>query len=80
MALSTHSKGNSLELYDSRKNAQYLFKDSLYSGHGVVWNERLQRLFALGFDELRLYRLADGNSAKPVLVLEKAGNCPAKGA
>lgn len=79
VALSTHSKGNSLELYDSRKNAQCLFKDSLYSGHGVVWNERLQRLFALGFDELRLYRLADGNSAKPVLVLEKSWKLPGEG-
>ncbi len=79
VALSTHAMGNSVELYDSKKSAQRLFKDSLYSGHGVIWNEKLQRLFALGFDELRLYRLADWNSAKPLLVLEKSWKLPDEG-
>lgn len=79
VALSTHAKGNSMELYDSKKSAQRLFRDSLYSGHGVVWNEKLQRLFALGFDELRSYRLADWNSTKPLLVLEKSWKLPDEG-
>lgn len=79
VALSTHAKGNSIELYDSKKSAQCLFKDSLYSGHGVVWNKKLQRLFALGFDELRSYRLAGGNGAGPLLVLEKSWKLPDEG-
>lgn len=79
VALSTHTMGNSIELYDSRKSAQRLFRDSLYSGHGVIWNEKLQRLFALGFSELRSYRLADWNSSKPLLVLEKSWKLPDEG-
>ncbi|WP_114792026.1 DUF6528 family protein [Niabella yanshanensis] len=79
VALSTHAMGNSLELYDSKKSAQRLFRDSLYSGHGVVWNGKLQRLFALGFDELRSYRLADWNSVKPLLVLERSWKLPDEG-
>ncbi|MGE9312152.1 DUF6528 family protein [Niabella sp. CJ426] len=79
VALSTHAMGNSVELYDSKKSAQRLFRDSLYSGHGVIWNEKLQRLFALGFDELRLYRLVDGKSTKPVLQLEKSWKLPDEG-
>ncbi len=79
VALSTHRNGNSIEVYDSKKSAQCLFKDSLYSGHGVVWNKKQQRLFALGFNELRSYRLADWNSAKPLLVLEKSWKLPDEG-
>lgn len=79
VALSTHTKGNSIELYDSKKSAQCLFKDSLYSGHGVVWNEKQQRLFALGFDELRSYRLVNAKSTKPLLQLEKSWKLPDAG-
>lgn len=79
VALSTHSMGNSIELYDSRKSEKRLFRDSLYSGHGVVWNEKYQKLFALGFDELRAYRLADWNSTRPALILEKSWKLPDEG-
>lgn len=79
VALSTHTMGNSIELYDIRKSAQRLFRDSLYSGHGVIWNEKLQRLFALGFSELRSYRLANWNSSKPLVVLEKSWKLPDEG-
>ncbi|MGN7784974.1 DUF6528 family protein [Niabella sp. 22666] len=79
VALSTHAMGNSVELYDSKKSGQRLFRDSLYSGHGVIWNEKLQRLFALGFSKLRSYRLVDWNSSKPLLVLEKSWKLPDEG-
>ncbi len=79
VALSTHAQGNSIELYDSKKSAHCLFRDSLYSGHGVVWNEKVKRLFALGFNELRSYRLANWSSSKPLLVLEKSWQLPDEG-
>ncbi|MCH5714924.1 DUF6528 family protein [Niabella hibiscisoli] len=79
VTLSTHAKGNSIELYDSKRNAYCLFKDSLYSGHGVIWNEKLKRLFALGFNELRSYCLVNWNSPKPLLVLEKSWPLPDEG-
>lgn len=57
VANSTHPQGNSLEIYKRTEPEKILFKDSLYSGHGVVWNAQHNLLFALGFKELRAYRI-----------------------
>ena len=62
VALSTHKKGNALEIYDIDQPEKVMFRDSLYSGHGIVWNEKLQRLYALGYKELREYELVDWNT------------------
>lgn len=67
VALSTHKKGNSLELYDVKCPEKILYRDSLYSGHGVVWNEKRQSLYALGFSELREYKLKDWQTDMPSL-------------
>lgn len=79
VALSTHDKGNSIELYDKGKPNKVLFKDSLYSGHGVVWQAKQEKLFALGYDELRAYTLTDWNTEKPKLVLSNTWKLPGKG-
>jgi hypothetical protein len=67
VALSTHKKGNALEIYDIDAPEKLVFRDSLYSGHGVVWNEKRQSLFALGYKELREYKLNDWNTENPSL-------------
>lgn len=67
VALSTHKKGNALEIYDIDTPEKVVFRDSLYSGHGVVWNEKRQRLYALGYKELREYELADWKTDRPSL-------------
>lgn len=67
VALSTHKKGNALEIYDIDTPEKVVFRDSLYSGHGVVWNEKRQRLYALGYKELREYELADWETDRPSL-------------
>lgn len=79
VVLSTHREGNSIELYDINKPEQRLYKDSLYSGHGVVWNDTYKRLFVLGFDELRCYSLKDWDSRQPGLTLEKTWKLPEEG-
>jgi uncharacterized protein DUF6528 len=79
VALSTASGGNSIELYDVNKSEKVIFKDSLYSGHGVVWMPEMKRLFALGFDELRSYSLKDWDSEKPELQLMKKWKLPDNG-
>ncbi len=79
VALSTHKAGNSLEVYDLAEPEKRLFKDSLYSGHGAVWNKYTKRLYALGFDELRAYKLQKRHSRKPALVLEKTWKLPDEG-
>ncbi|WP_300601409.1 DUF6528 family protein [Niabella sp.] len=79
VALSTHPQGNSIELYNLNQPEQRLFRDSLYSGHGVVWNEKHKRLFALGFNELRAYSLKDWDSPHPGLQLEEHWKIPSEG-
>jgi len=79
VALSTAQEGNSLELYDEKMPEEVLFRDSLYSGHGVVWIEERRRLFALGGRELRSYSLENWDSQKPGLKLEQSWNLPDEG-
>lgn len=67
VALSTHAQGNSLEIYSATQPEKVLWKDPLLSGHGVIWNENHQRLYALGFSELRAYSLQDWETPTPSL-------------
>jgi hypothetical protein len=62
--------GNRLVVFDVREPGRELFTTELYSGHGAVWDAARSRLWALGETELRAYRLADWDSARPSLALE----------
>lgn len=79
VANSTHSKGNSIELYDINKPEKVICKDSLYSGHGVVWNKKNKKLYALGYDELREYTLQNWESDSPALELNRYWKLPDEG-
>ena len=76
VALSTARGGNSIELYDMDKPGVVLFKDSLYSGHGVVWIPETEQLYALGYSELREYSLKNWNTEEPALHLENTWKIP----
>lgn len=76
VANSTHKRGNSLELYDIDKPEVVLYRDSLYSGHGVVWMKERKSLYALGYDCLREYKLKDWASEKPSLELINTWTLP----
>ena len=76
IALSTHPQGNSLEVYDINRPDQMLFRDSLYSGHGVVWMPQEKRLYALGFNELRAYEVHALPGDSVSLSLDKAWTLP----
>lgn len=65
-AASTNPKGNSVMIFDINKSEKLLFKDSLYSGHGVVWDNNRKTLFALGYDVLREYRIYDQHKLEKV--------------
>lgn len=78
VALSTHPKGNSVEIYDISKPEQVLFRDSIYSGHGAVWMPEKERLYILGYTELRAYSLKDWQTPSPELVLERSWIIPVK--
>jgi len=79
VALSTAEKGNAVELYDVNRPEDVLFRDSLHSGHGVVWIDKLQTLFALGGSELRAYNLENRESPAPRLSLVESWKIPGEG-
>jgi len=79
VVLSTDPKGNSIELYDINNSEKVVFKDSLYSGHGVVWMNSMKKLFALGYNELRSYALKNWNSENPELILAEKWKLPDNG-
>ncbi|MDR2233462.1 MAG: DUF6528 family protein [Tannerella sp.] len=76
VALSTNPQGNRLNVYDTNRSDKVLFSDSLYSGHGAVWNDKRQRLYTLGYDNLREYSLVNWDTASPSLKLEKKWTIP----
>jgi len=67
VALSTNPAGNSLEIYDLSDCSKPIIRDTMYSGHGVVWNQKRKSLFTLNYDELREYKLRRWNSSTPSL-------------
>ena len=79
VANSTGKGGNSIEIYDANKSDVVLFKDSLYSGHGVTWMAARKTLYALGYDELRAYSLKNWDKKRPSLVLLKKWTLPDTG-
>ncbi len=79
VALSITENGNQLQIYDVNQSNNVLFSDSLYSGHGVVWIAQRNLLYALGYDELRAYSLADWDTPNPALKLEEKWTLPATG-
>jgi hypothetical protein len=67
VAASTNAQGNRLVLFDVSQSDKPLWHDELYSAHGVVWDAHRQILWALGYDQLRAYHLADWDSVTPKL-------------
>lgn len=76
VANSTHKEGNNLELYEVGKSEQRLFTDTLYSGHGTVWDAKRETLFVLGYQLLKAYSLENWASDSPRLKLENSWTIP----
>ena len=70
--------GDKLVLFDLKGGAQPVWKTPLHSAHGVVWDAQRGVLWALGFDELRRYTLADWDTAHPSLALKSTHPLPAE--
>ena len=79
VALSTHPQGNSVELYDIAHPKQRICRDSLYSGHGVVWMSQEERLYALGYDTLRSYKINSLPNDSVSLLPDKTWTLPSIG-
>jgi hypothetical protein len=76
-AASTSRDGNKVMLFNIDQPNEVLYKDSLYSAHGTVWDRKRKRLYALGYDVLREYALV--SKGKPALQLKKEWKLPHTG-
>lgn len=61
--------GNRIVVFDIATMRE-LTSDPLVSAHGLVWDDERAFLWALGYDELRAYRLTDGRNGKHSLTVE----------
>jgi hypothetical protein len=68
--------GDHVEVFDLQGAAVPVLRVPLHSAHGVLWDGLRQCLWALGFDELRRYRLVDWSSEKPSLQLDGSWRLP----
>jgi hypothetical protein len=75
-SVSQSPRGNRLVLFDVRKPQKEVFSERLESAHGVVWDDERQVLWALGYEELRAYRLHNWQSASPALRREATFELP----
>lgn len=66
-SVSAPGTGNLLVLFNAAESEKELFSDELRSAHGVVWDAKRKILWALGYDELRAYRLEEWDSDAPRL-------------
>jgi hypothetical protein len=77
MAEGTPEAGhNAVQIYDISRPDEPLFRDSIYSGHGIVWNESRSRLYVLGYGELREYSLKNWETKAPELKKENVWTLP----
>lgn len=68
--------GDHVEVFDLRGAETPVFRIPLRSAHGVLWDDGRQCLWALGFDELRRYRLSGWSSDRPSLEPDQSWRLP----
>lgn len=54
-------------LFDEKTPKQILWSDRCRSAHGIVWDAKRQRVYALGFGQIQVYTLADWKTKSPSL-------------
>ena len=80
VAGSTGRGGNCLALYDMNDpERKVLYRDSIYSGHGVVWHPVRKRLFVLGYNTLKAYALSNWSTSTPSLRFVNSWELPERG-
>lgn len=77
VAGSVHKDGNRLALFDpALPTKDPVWSTPMPSAHGVVWDEKRKRLWALGMDELRRYSLEGWDGETPSLKVEATHKLP----
>lgn len=73
------ARGDRLIVFDLDESEKELCSDELPWGHGVVWDETRQVLWALADKDIRVYELEDWDTAKPLLAREAIIELPEGG-
>ncbi|HXK61582.1 MAG TPA: DUF6528 family protein [Acidobacteriota bacterium] len=60
-------RGDRLVIFDRSRSDEPLWTEELPSGHGVVWDDKRQLLWALADADLRIYELRDWQTTEPKL-------------
>jgi hypothetical protein len=76
VASSVGATGNKLVLFDAAVPEKILAETPLPSAHGIVWDEKRSRVWAIGMDELGCYELGAWDSPTPALVLKSSHRLP----
>ena len=79
VAASHKENGNRLILFDLDTPEREVWSDDLSWGHGIVWDDARQILWALSGHDLRAYRLKDWDSDSPSLAGLFAVDLPESG-
>ncbi len=61
------NNGDALILFDIARSDHEVWRTELKTGHGIIWDEKRQVVWALADQELRTYRLVDWKTATPKL-------------
>ncbi len=62
-----NGNGDRLIIFDINLPDKELWSEELSSGHGVVWDEKRQFLYALSGEDIRIFKLIDWDSDAPKL-------------
>lgn len=79
IAVACSTGADAIKIFDLKYSNAEKASTPLTSAHGVVWNEKRQRLYAIGGKLLRIYRLLNASTQAPSLELEKEINAPKSG-
>ena len=70
VAVACSDKGDCIQIFDLAASDKVVFSTPLASAHGVLWNEKHQRLYAIGGNYMYIYKLTDWETSSPKLTLE----------
>lgn len=76
IAVACSTRGDAIKIFDLKYSNIEKFSTPFTSAHGLVWNEKRQRLYAIGGKLLRIYRLLNAETQAPILELETEITAP----
>jgi len=79
VASSVKSEGHKILVFNRDKSDEVIISEELSHAHGVLWDEKRNCLWALGYTELRKYQLQDWKSDSPKLNCDQIFQLPSQG-